>query len=65
MTRPTIPRLVLTDWLEEHGEEPFGQFVRAGVVAARFRGAELIDDPDYYHALTALTEVATGAAPAV
>jgi len=59
------PRLVLADWLEEHDEETFGQFVRAGVVAARFRGEELIDDPDYYAALAALTDVATAAHPAL
>ncbi|QJX00286.1 TIGR02996 domain-containing protein [Frigoriglobus tundricola] len=59
------PRLVLADWLEEHNEEALGRFVRAGVVAARFRGEELIDDPDYYTALATLTDVATAAHPAL
>ena len=57
-------RLVLADYLEEHGEEPFGRFVRAGVVASRFRGAELIDDPDYYRALRTISDIATAGHPA-
>ena len=57
-------RLVLADWLEEDGEGAFGPFVRAGVVASRFRSADVIDDPDYYHALRTLSEIATTGAPA-
>ena len=37
-------RLVLADWLEEHGEEEFGRFVRAGVLAARFHALDQLDD---------------------
>ncbi|QJW99874.1 TIGR02996 domain-containing protein [Frigoriglobus tundricola] len=58
-------RLVLADWLEERGESVFGRFIRAGVVAARFRGAELIDDPDYYAALKTLTDLTTASHPAL
>ena len=57
-------RLVLADWLEEHGEDQFGRFLRAGVVSSRYRDAEYIDDPDYYAALRVLAGVATGGAPA-
>jgi uncharacterized protein (TIGR02996 family) len=58
-------RLVLADYLEEHGEDAFGRFVRAGVVASRFRGAELIDDPDYYAALRTVSDLATAGHPAM
>ncbi len=57
-------RLVLADWLEEHGEEHLGRFIRAGVAAARFSGADLIDDPDYYSALRVLSRIATAGHPA-
>jgi uncharacterized protein (TIGR02996 family) len=57
-------RLVLADWLDEHGEGDFGHFVRAGVVASRFDAAELIDDPDYYSAIQNLSDIATEGAPA-
>jgi uncharacterized protein (TIGR02996 family) len=57
-------RLVLADWLEEHAEEPFGRFVRAGVVAGRYSETELIDDPDYYAALRTIAGVASAGAPA-
>lgn len=57
-------RLVLADWLEEHGEEAFGRFVRAGVVASQFRGMELISDPEFYEALRTLSEVTTAGEPA-
>jgi uncharacterized protein (TIGR02996 family) len=56
-------RLVLADWLEEHDEESFGQFLRAGVVASRFRGVELITEPDYYDALRTLAGIATTGEP--
>ena len=56
-------RLVLADWLEEHGEDPFGRFVRAGLVAARFRSEDLIDAPDYYDALDTISGVVTSGEP--
>lgn len=57
-------RLVLADWLEENGEGALGRFLRAGVVASRFRGEEFIDSPDYYAALAELAAVATSGDPA-
>jgi uncharacterized protein (TIGR02996 family) len=57
-------RLVLADWLDEHDEADFGHFLRAGVVAARYRGEELIDDADYYAALGRIAEVARTGSPA-
>ncbi len=57
-------RLVLADWLEEHGEDHLGRFVRAGVVASRFAGADVIDDPDYYAALRTIGRVAAAGHPA-
>ncbi len=58
-------RLVLADWLEEHGEEPLGRFVRFGVVAARFRGDELIESPDFYAALAEVATVTKSGHPAL
>jgi uncharacterized protein (TIGR02996 family) len=58
-------RLVLADFLEERGEEALGRFLRAGVVASRFRGPDLIDDPDYYAALRTISEVAASGNPAM
>jgi uncharacterized protein (TIGR02996 family) len=57
-------RVVLADWLEEHGEGDFGRFLRAGVAASRYRGAEYIDDPSYYAALREIAAVATTGEPA-
>ena len=57
-------RLVLADWLDEHGEDVFGRFLRAGVTASRFRDEVLIDDPDYYAALGDLAAVTTNGWPA-
>ncbi len=57
-------RLVLADWLEEHGEELFGRFVRAGVVASRFPSGGLIDDPTYYATLAVIASVAASGEPA-
>jgi uncharacterized protein (TIGR02996 family) len=57
-------RLVLADWLEEHGEPAFGRFVRAGVVAARYRDEAVIEDPDYFRALRALSDVTSAGGPA-
>jgi uncharacterized protein (TIGR02996 family) len=58
-------RLVLADWLEEHGEDELGRFLRAGVVASRFNTRDLLDDPDYYAALRVIAEVTAGGSPAV
>ncbi|HJZ57291.1 MAG TPA: TIGR02996 domain-containing protein [Gemmataceae bacterium] len=57
-------RLVLADFLQENGEPELGRFVWAGVTASRFRGAELIEDLDYYHALRELSAVAAAGHPA-
>jgi uncharacterized protein (TIGR02996 family) len=57
-------RLVLADWLDEHGEGDFGHFVRAGVCAAQFGGMDVIDDPDFYAALQTLTVITSEGAPA-
>lgn len=57
-------RLVLADWLDEHGEGTLARFLRAGLVAARFRDEPLIDDPAYFFALADLAEVTTAGAPA-
>jgi uncharacterized protein (TIGR02996 family) len=56
-------RLVLADWLEEN-EEAFGCFIRAGVLASRFRQVELVEDREYYDAVRTLAEVATAGEPA-
>ena len=58
-------RLVLADYLEEHGEDALGRFIRAGVIASRFSGADVIDDPDYYAALRTISDIATAGRPAV
>ena len=47
-------RLVLADWLDEHGKGDRARFLRAGVVASRFRDEPVIDDPAYYRALADL-----------
>jgi uncharacterized protein (TIGR02996 family) len=57
-------RLVLADWLEEHDEESFGRFLRAGVIASRFRRVELITEPEYYDAIRTLSDIATTGEPA-
>jgi uncharacterized protein (TIGR02996 family) len=57
-------RLVLADWLEEHGEGDLGRFLRAGVVASRFRAEGVIEDPAYYAALAEIAAVAKGGSPA-
>jgi uncharacterized protein (TIGR02996 family) len=57
-------RLVLADWLEEHGEEPLGRFARAGVLAARYRRLEALDAVEYYDAIRTINDVATAGAPA-
>ena len=45
------PRLALGDWLEEHGEEARGTFVRTGVELARMDEA---DDPSRLRASSLL-----------
>jgi uncharacterized protein (TIGR02996 family) len=57
-------RLVLADWLEENGEGDLGRFLRAGVVASRFRAEGFIEDPTYYSALAEIASVAKGGSPA-
>jgi uncharacterized protein (TIGR02996 family) len=58
-------RLVLADWLEEHGEDELGRFLRAGVVAARFNTSDLLDDPDYYAAHQVIADVTAAGSPAL
>jgi uncharacterized protein (TIGR02996 family) len=57
-------RLVLADWLEEHGEEDFGRFLRAGVLASHYRSLDLLDDPAYYELLRTVSDIALGGGPA-
>ena len=57
-------RLVLADWLEEHDESDLGQFLRAGVVASRFRDEPVIEDRAYFDAIVALAGVASWGTPA-
>ena len=56
-------RLVLSDWLEEHGEVAFGRFLRAGVVASKYRGERVVEDRAFYDALGVLAEVAESRLP--
>jgi uncharacterized protein (TIGR02996 family) len=57
-------RLVLADYLEENGEPDLGRFLRAGVVASRYRTATVIEDREFYGALAELSAVAESGAPA-
>jgi uncharacterized protein (TIGR02996 family) len=60
-------RLVLADLLRESNdsaERARGQFLWAGVTAARFRHDDLIDDPLYYTAQREIAAVATAGYPA-
>jgi uncharacterized protein (TIGR02996 family) len=57
-------RLVLADWLEENDEGDFGQFLRAGVLAAQFQDRDQLDDPAYYELLRTIALVTTAGAPA-
>jgi uncharacterized protein (TIGR02996 family) len=60
-------RLVLADLLREFDdpdEQARGRFLWAGVTAAGFRGANLIDAPHYYAAQCELAAVATAGHPA-
>jgi uncharacterized protein (TIGR02996 family) len=61
------PRLAFADWLQERddpAEYALGQFIRAGVTAARFRDQDVIDDPAFYRALVDLSAVSTTGHPA-
>jgi uncharacterized protein (TIGR02996 family) len=47
-------RLVLADFLREQGDPAdvaLGRFLWAGVVASRYRSANVIEDPEFYTAL--------------
>ncbi|WP_439624934.1 TIGR02996 domain-containing protein [Gemmata sp.] len=60
-------RLVLADLLRESDDsdaQAKGRFLWAGVTAAGFRDADLIDDPHYYAAQAELGAVAASGAPA-
>jgi uncharacterized protein (TIGR02996 family) len=60
-------RLVLADLLREADDpdqQARGRFLWAGVTAAGFRDADLIDDPHYYAAQRELAAVATAGHPA-
>lgn len=57
-------RLVLADWLEEHGEDSRGRFLRAGVLVAQFGDVDFIDDPAYYAALAEMASIAKSGEPA-
>ena len=52
---------MFADWLEEHGEPAFGRFLRAGVVAAKYRHAGVIDDREFFDATRTLAEIAESA----
>ena len=56
-------RLVFADWLEEHGEAAFGRFLRAGVIAAKYRYAGVIDDREFFDAARVLADVCDSGAP--
>ncbi len=69
LTNPSddTPRLILADLLRESddpSERARGQFLWAGLTAARFRTAELIDDPAYYTAQREIGQVAAAGEPA-
>ena len=51
-------RLVLADFLREQGDPAdvaLGRFLWAGVVAARYRSANVIEDAEFYTALSGLS----------
>jgi uncharacterized protein (TIGR02996 family) len=56
-------RLVFADWLEEHGEPAFGRFLRAGVVAAKYRHAGVIEDREFFDAAQVLADVCGSGEP--
>jgi uncharacterized protein (TIGR02996 family) len=61
------PRLALADWLldrDDPADRALGRFLAAGVVAARFRDADVVDDPAFYRALEDLADVASSGEPA-
>ncbi len=57
-------RLVLADWLDEHDEGDRGRFLRAGVVASRFRNEPLIEDSAYFDAISTIAGIASWGTPA-
>ena len=56
-------RLVFADWLEENGESPLGRFLRAGVVAGKYRHARVIEEREFYDAVKALADVSAAGDP--
>ena len=60
-------RLVLADLLRESDDaevQARGRFLWAGVIASRFRGEPVIDDPIYYSAQEEIATIATAGFPA-
>jgi uncharacterized protein (TIGR02996 family) len=57
-------RLVLAESFDENGEPDLGRFLRAGVLASRYRTAAVIEDREFYDALAELSTVASSGAPA-
>jgi uncharacterized protein (TIGR02996 family) len=60
-------RLVLADFLREQpdpGDVALGRFLWAGVVASRYRSANVIEDAEFYTALAELSAVASDGWPA-
>jgi uncharacterized protein (TIGR02996 family) len=60
-------RLVLADFLRERSDPSdvaLGRFLWAGVVASRYRDADVIEEAEYYAALAELTAVASEGWPA-
>ncbi len=61
-----LPRLVFADFLRESddpADQALGRFLWAGVTAARFRNADLIDDLDYYTAHREIEAVTVAGEP--
>ena len=54
---------MFADWLEEHDEPAFGRFLRAGVVAAKYRHAGVIDDREFFDAARVLADVCGSGEP--
>ena len=56
-------RLVFADWLEANSEQSFGRFLRAGIVAAKYHHAGVIEEREFYDAVKALAEVSASGEP--
>ena len=54
----------LVDRLEENGEEAFGQFLRAGALAAQLQARDQFDEPTSHHLLQSTAKTTTTGAPA-